>query len=61
MEAGVVILADGVNFPAQKARYETGIKTHQAAVGAKEIIEPPGEVIEDRFNLHEGEGAARLL
>jgi len=62
MEADVVILADGVNsLLAQKAGLKPELKTHQVAVGAKEIIELPAEVIEDRFNLNEGEGASRLF
>lgn len=62
MEADVVILADGVNsLLAQKAGLKSELKPHQVAVGAKEIIELPAEVIEDRFNLNKGEGASRLF
>ncbi|ATW27498.1 FAD-dependent oxidoreductase [Candidatus Formimonas warabiya] len=62
MEADVVILADGVNsLLAQKAGLKTELKPHQVAVGAKEIIELPEDVIEDRFSLNQGEGASRLF
>lgn len=62
MEADVVILADGVNsLLAQKAGLKSELKPNQVAVGVKEIIELPASVIEDRFNLNEGEGAARLF
>lgn len=60
--ATVVIAADGVNsFIAQKAGLRNDIDEHSVGVGAKEIIELPEQVIEDRFNLNEGEGAARVL
>lgn len=60
--ATVVIAADGVNsFIAQKAGLRKDIDAHSVGVGAKEIIELPQQVIEDRFNLNEGEGAARVL
>lgn len=62
MEAHVVILADGVNsLLAQKAGLKKELKPDQVAVGLKEVIELPANVIEDRFNLNPGEGAARLF
>ncbi|KJS87250.1 MAG: oxidoreductase [Peptococcaceae bacterium BICA1-8] len=62
MEADVVILADGVNsLLAQKAGLKAELKPDQVAVGIKEVIELPANVIEDRFNLNPGEGAARLF
>lgn len=62
MEADVVILADGVNsLLAQKAKLKPELKSDQVAVGVKEVIELPEKVIEDRFNLKPGEGAARLF
>lgn len=62
MEADVVILADGVNsLLAQKLGYKKELKPHEVAVGAKEVIELPPKVIEDRFNLNDGEGAAWLF
>ncbi len=60
--ATVVIAADGVNsFIAQKAGLREDITAQTVGVGAKEIIELPEKVIEDRFNLNDGEGAARVL
>ncbi|HWR06328.1 FAD-dependent oxidoreductase [Sporomusa sp.] len=60
--ATVVIAADGVNsFIAQKAGLRDDITAHNVGVGAKEIIELPEKIIEDRFNLQAGEGAARVL
>lgn len=60
--ATVVIAADGVNsFIAQKAGLRNDIDAHSVGVGAKEIIELPEQVMEDRFNLNENEGAARVL
>lgn len=62
MEAGVVILADGVNsLLAQKAGLKVELKPNQVAVGVKEVIELPAQVIEDRFGLNKGEGAARIF
>lgn len=60
--ANVVIAADGVNsFIAQKAGLRDDITAHSVGVSAKEIIELPNSVIEDRFNLTGDEGAARVL
>ncbi|NLB18958.1 MAG: hypothetical protein GX825_09585 [Syntrophomonadaceae bacterium] len=60
--ADVVIAADGVNsFLAQKAGLIEDIKAETVAVGIKEVIELPAKTIEERFNLREGEGAARLI
>jgi len=61
LEAKVVIAADGaVSLMAEKA----GLKKFMAkefAIGMKEIIELPEKMIEDRFNLANGEGAAQLF
>ncbi len=61
IESSVVIAADGaVSLMAEKA----GLKkfdVKQFALGMKEIIELPEPVIEDRFNLASGEGAAQLF
>ena len=60
--ANVVIAADGVNsFIAQKAGLRDDITAHIVGVSAKEVIELPKSVIEDRFNLTGDEGAARVL
>ncbi|MFA6807771.1 MAG: FAD-dependent oxidoreductase [Eubacteriales bacterium] len=62
MEADVVILADGVNsLLAQKIGLRQELKPHEVAVGAKEIIELPQNILEDRFNLNEGEGASWMF
>ncbi|MBY6276042.1 FAD-dependent oxidoreductase [Symbiobacterium thermophilum] len=62
LEAEVVILADGVNsLLAQKLGFRGELKPYEVAVGVKEVIELPQEVIEDRFNLKDGEGLAWLF
>jgi len=62
MKANVVILADGVNsLLAEKIGLKKRVQPSQVAVGVKEIIELPQSVIEDRFNLNEGEGCAWLF
>ncbi|NLV17749.1 MAG: FAD-dependent oxidoreductase [Syntrophomonadaceae bacterium] len=62
MYADVVIAADGVNsFMAQRAGLIEDIKAETVAVGIKEVIELPAKTIEERFNLREGQGAARLI
>ncbi len=59
MRADVVIAADGANsFMAQKAGLRGRIPTHETAVGVKELIELPRQVIEDRFGLTGDEGKA---
>lgn len=60
--AQVVIVAEGCN--SLLAERSLGIrrpKPHQMAVGIKEVFELPSQVIEDRFLLPEGEGAAMLF
>jgi len=60
--ADVVVAADGVNsIMAQKAGLIPDLKMENVGVGVKEIIELPSKIIEERFNLKEGEGAARML
>ncbi|HWQ75623.1 MAG TPA: FAD-dependent oxidoreductase [Syntrophomonas sp.] len=62
MYADVVIAADGVNsFMAQQAGLMGEIRAENVGVGVKEVIELPADVIEQRFHLQEGEGAARML
>ncbi len=61
LTADVVILADGVNsLLAQKLGMKKELNPHEVAVGAKEIIELPEDVINARFGLNPGEGMARL-
>jgi len=53
---------DGVNsLLAQKLGYRGELAPHQVAVGVKEIIELPSEVIDDRFNCRNGEGTSWLF
>jgi electron transfer flavoprotein-quinone oxidoreductase len=60
--ADVVIAADGVNsFLAQKAGLISDITAHSVGVGAKEIIQLSPEVIQNRFNVAEDEGVARVV
>lgn len=59
MYANVTIAADGANsFLAQQAGLRSAVQTAQAAVGIKEIITLPQEVIESRFRLSGNEGTA---
>ena len=60
VEARVTILADGANSQlVQKAGLAQGRpRPHQMAVGLKETLELPPSVIEDRFSLNPGGGAA---
>lgn len=62
MYADIVIAADGVNsFMAQKAGLISDIEPHTVGVGVKEVIELSPQIIEERFNLPAGEGAARMI
>lgn len=55
--ADVIIAADGVNsLLAQKAGLRKDFVSRQVALGVKEVIELPREVIEQRFNLRGNEG-----
>lgn len=56
------IAADGVNsFLAQKAGFRGELEPKHVATGVKSVIELPKEVIEQRFNLTEENGAAQLF
>jgi len=62
MYADIVIAADGVNsLMAQQAGLIKDIAAHSVGVGVKEIIELPPKTIQERFNLKEDEGAARMI
>lgn len=62
LEADITILADGVNsLLAQKLGFRGELKPNQVAVGAKDVIELPSHVIEDRFQCKENEGTAWLF
>ncbi len=61
IEANVVIAGDGAaSIMAEKAGLKK-FETKEFAIGMKEIIEMPEQVIEDRFNLASAEGAAQLF
>ncbi|MBP2629978.1 MAG: monooxygenase FAD-binding protein [Firmicutes bacterium] len=60
--ADIIIAADGVNsFIAQKAGLREDIAAQAVGVSAKEVIELPDNVIADRFNLNNDEGAAGVI
>ena len=60
--ADVVILAEGANpVLSERCLGNPRPKASQMAVGIKEVFELPEGVIEDRFLLPEGEGAAMLF
>lgn len=60
--AQVVILAEGCNTVlAERCLGNARPKPSQMAVGVKQVFELPSGVIEDRFLLPEGEGAAMLF
>ena len=60
--ADVVILAEGTNsMLSERCLGNARPKADQMAVGIKEVFELPSGVIEDRFLLPEGEGAAMLF
>lgn len=61
LSARVVVAADGVlSFLAQQAGLRPERDPRFFAVGIKEIIQLDAALIEERFNLQEGQGAARL-
>lgn len=62
LEARVTIIADGCNsLLAQKIGLAEEPQLVEMAVGAKEVIELPANVIEDRFNCNPGEGTSWLF
>jgi electron transfer flavoprotein-quinone oxidoreductase len=61
MGASVVIAADGANsLIARKAGLRRELDPSEMATGVKCVLELPRGVIEERFNLDEGGGAAHL-
>ncbi len=61
LRAHVVIACDGVlSFTAARAGLRKPAAAKNFAVGFKEVIELPGQILEDRFNLEGNEGVARL-
>ena len=62
MEANVVIAADGVNsLMAQRAGLTHDLVPGEVATGVKCVIELSKQAIEERFNLNEHSGVARLF
>jgi electron transfer flavoprotein-quinone oxidoreductase len=62
LRAEVVIACDGVlSLLSEKAGLRTPGSPHNFAVGIKEVIALDPGVINDRFNLEEGEGTAHLF
>jgi len=60
--AGVVVVAEGVlRLLSSAAGLAAEPQARHHALGYKEIIELPAGVIQDRWNLNEGEGAAQLF
>ncbi|MBU4213933.1 MAG: FAD-dependent oxidoreductase [Actinobacteria bacterium] len=58
----VVVAADGVNsFLSQAAGLRTKPPAHHLAVGVKAVVNLPAGVIEDRFGVAPGDGAAHAL
>jgi electron transfer flavoprotein-quinone oxidoreductase len=61
MRAGMVVAADGVNsMLGQQAGLFPDAQGHAVGVGVKETIELPDAVINQRFGVKDGEGAARV-
>jgi electron transfer flavoprotein-quinone oxidoreductase len=59
--ANVVVAADGVmSLVAEKAGLRQRQKPQDYAVAVKEVIELSSQTIEQRFNLEQGQGAARM-
>jgi len=59
--ANVVVAADGaLSFMAEEAGLSYERDPAHFAIGVKETLELPREVIEDRFGLHDEEGCAQL-
>jgi electron transfer flavoprotein-quinone oxidoreductase len=62
IHANAVVAADGaLSFMAEKAGLQKPRSTKNYAVAAKEVIELPPRVLEDRFGLENDEGAAQLF
>ena len=60
--ADCVVAADGIlSFMAEKVGFRKPFQPQHFAVGFKEVIQLDPKIIEDRFRLEEGEGAAQLF
>lgn len=61
MRAGILVAADGVNsLLGQQAGLFPDVQGHAVGVGVKETIELAPAVINQRFGVKDGEGAARV-
>lgn len=62
LEANTVILAEGVNaILAEQIGMAQPVSSASVAVGVKELIELPRELLEARFGLEGNEGAACIV
>lgn len=62
LTAEVVLLAEGVNgILAQKAGLKKELNPHHVAVGVKEVVELGSGVINDRFNVSDGQGLCHMF
>jgi len=62
LRADAVIACDGVlSLIPEKAGLRAPARPHDYAVGVKELIRLDGQVINDRFSVGDGEGAAHLF
>ncbi len=62
MYANTIVAADGINsFMAQKAGLRDDLKPTMVGVGVKEVISLPAKIIQERFQVGENEGAARMV
>ena len=62
MYADIVVLADGVNsLLAQQLGLKKELEPSQVAVGCREVIQLGEDVINQRFNVKNGEGVAMLV
>jgi electron transfer flavoprotein-quinone oxidoreductase len=58
----VVVAADGaISLTTENAGLRKRHTPKEMAVGIKEVLELPSSIIEDRFNLQEGEGSAHMF
>ena len=60
--ANAVIACDGTTTGlARKAGLVTMLEPHQISMGTKDVVELPGETIEERLGLDPGQGAAHVF
>ena len=62
MNAGVVLLADGVNSPlAARTGFRPEVRRQDVAPAVKELIALPEEVIDERFGVSAGNGVTNEI